>query len=704
MKILLVDDDAPAAQMLKKSLEIKQYSVDCAADGETAWELVEAFAYNLILLDVMLPKLDGVTFCQKLRAKGDRTPILLLTAQDSSTLQIAGLDAGTDDYLLKPYQLDELFARILAVLRRGAVDLIETVHGMGYRLTSKVKTQPVQESLKTANTVLNEVSSRSAESRLKAIWEQHIEKYSLRVKTIEQAVAALKTGTLSETSQQAALREAHTLAGSLGSFGFTEATCICHEIEQTLKTLGTPKQVEVNHLSRLVQKLRQELSQSPVHIQPNDDLYSSPNKPIANQQIHLLIVDDDEGISSALTIEAKMRGIETQTATTLAQARSILARTQLHIILLDLRFANSLENGFELLGEIFAVKSPIPVVVLTASESFSDRVRAAKLGARGFLQKPVSPSEVMDAIAQVLQQSNTLKAKLLIVDDDLEILDFLRTLLSPWGFQLALLDDPQKFWDTLEQFVPDLLILDWEMPNFSGIDLCQVVRTDPRWNQLPILFLSAHSDAETVQQVFTSGADDYVNKPIIESELIARILNRLERSKILQNFADIDALTGLSNRRKCVQDFNHLLRLANRQKQSLCFILLDLDRFKSINDAYGHDTGDKVLKQLAELFKRCFRDEDVVARWGGEEFAIGLYGINQQQCVYRMARFLETLRQYEFTDAQERKFQVTFSAGIAEYPYDGNNLEELYQVADTQLYKAKVSGRNQVLCSQLVSG
>lgn len=452
----------------------------------------------------------------------------------------------------------------------------------------------------------------------------------------------------------------------------------------------------------LVQKLGQEFSPSLVELPVKNRLYFSSNVASANQQIHLLIVDNGE-LVSALTAEAKLRGIRVQTAKTLARARKIVASTQLDLIVLDLSFSNSLENGLELLVELSAVKSPVPVLVLTASGNFSDRVQAVKLGATGFLQKPVSPSEVMDAVTQVLQKSNIPEAKLLIVDDDPQILEFLRTLLSPWGFQLALLDNPQEFWETLEQFAPDLLILDWQMPYFSGVELCQVVRADLRWNQLPILFLSAHNDPETVQRVFTSGADDYVNKPIVESELIARILNRLERSKILQHLADIDTLTGLSNRRKFVQGFNYLLRLAKRQKQSLCFVFLDLDCFKSINDSYGHDTGDKVLKQLAELLKYDFRDEDIVARWGGEEFAIGLYGIDQQQCVERITRFLQTFRQHEFIDTQKQKFQVTFSAGIAEYPCDGTNLEELYHVADTQLYKAKISGRNQVLSSQSVS-
>jgi DNA-binding response OmpR family regulator len=118
---------------------------------------------------------------------------------------------------------------------------------------------------------------------------------------------------------------------------------------------------------------------------------------------------------------------------------------------------------------------------------------------------------------------------LLIVDDDPQMLDFLRTLLIPWGFNLTLLDNPQQFWQTLKQTTPDLLILDIEMPDINGLKLCQVVRNDPDWSELPILFLSVHKDRETIEQVFIVGGDDYVNKPIIGSELIARILNRLER-------------------------------------------------------------------------------------------------------------------------------------------------------------------------------
>jgi DNA-binding response OmpR family regulator len=199
------------------------------------------------------------------------------------------------------------------------------------------------------------------------------------------------------------------------------------------------------------------------------------------------------------------------------------------------------ENGFGLLAELTTYQPPVPVLVFTAQENFADRVKVARLGGRGFLQKPVSPTQVMDAIAQVLQQSSTPGAKLLIVDDDPQLLDFLRTLLEPWGFKLTLLDDPQQFWDTLEQTAPDLLILDVEMPELSGIDLCQVVRNDPRWSELPVLILSARTDAQTLHQVFTVGADDYVSKPVVGPELVARVLNRLERTQILHKLRNLNS-------------------------------------------------------------------------------------------------------------------------------------------------------------------
>jgi len=119
MRILLVEDDQRIAKALAETLQDQHYIVDLATDGEAGWDFVEAFNYKLILLDVMLPKLDGIRFCQRLRRSGKMTPVLMLTAKDTSNDKVIGLDAGADDYVVKPFDLPELTARIRALLRRG---------------------------------------------------------------------------------------------------------------------------------------------------------------------------------------------------------------------------------------------------------------------------------------------------------------------------------------------------------------------------------------------------------------------------------------------------------------------------------------------------------------------------------------------------------------------------------------------------------
>ncbi len=641
MKILLVEDDEVVAEALRNVLTAQHYLVDLAADGQAGWELAEAFEYDLILLDLVLPKLDGLSFCQQRRAKGDHTPIVILTAQDTSTSKVKGLDTGADDYIVKPFDLQELLARIRALLRRrssspmpvlewgalhldpsncqvtynekllhltakeygllelflrntqrifsqsalldhlwsfaepptentvrahikslrqklkkagAAADFIETVYGLGYRLKAKDAqvgggiSQDVPQAVTTSkaspatsNSVTTAPAQQTVASELSTIWERCKEKYRDRLSILEQAVTDAIADTLSDELRQQAQLEAHTLVGSLGSFGLLEASHRSREIQHLFEAEGTLSQVQKENLSEQIVALRQFVEQPLAPLPPPEAVQeTTQSQPtLVQQKPRLLVVDDDDALALALVSEAASWGIHADTATDLSQARAAIALIRPDVVLLDLCLSDSAQSGFELLAELTTQQPPVSVVVFTAQESFAQRVKVARMGGRGFLQKPVSPAQVMDAIAQVLQQSSTTQAKLLVVDDDPQLLDFVRTLLEPWGFKLTLLDQPQLFWQVLEQTAPDLLILDIEMPDLSGIDLCLVVRHDPHWSELPVLFLSACADAQSVQQMFTVGADDYVSKPIVGPELVARVLNRLERTQILRKLRKI---------------------------------------------------------------------------------------------------------------------------------------------------------------------
>jgi len=163
----------------------------------------------------------------------------------------------------------------------------------------------------------------------------------------------------------------------------------------------------------------------------------------------------------------------------------------------------------------------------------------------------------------------------------------------------------------------------------------------------------------------------------------------------------LDELTGLSLRRKAQQDLAQSIRLAQTQQQPFCLALLDLDNFKQVNDRYGHHTGDYVLNYFGKLLRQSLRQEDIVGRWGGEEFIIGMYGITKQDGLKRLQEVLDQLNLYVFLADNQESFLVTFSAGIAQLPNDGADLKTLCYCADQALYQAKSAGRNQIFAPGL---
>ncbi|XGV97810.1 MAG: response regulator [Leptolyngbya sp. BL-A-14] len=506
MRILLVDDDALLTQTLASYLITQHYVVDVAMDGEAGWSYAQAANYDLILLDIDLPKLDGVRLCQTLRQAKYTMPILLLTAQGDSADKVLGLDAGADDYLVKPCTTEELSARIRALLRRqhtampvlqwgellldpctcevvyqkqvlplspkeygllelflrnpqrvfssssilehlwgfdapgeetirthikrlrrklkaaGVDEIIDTIYGMGYRL--KALTEPEPATIDTAK-------ADQARAAAIALWEQFKPPILERLLGLEQTVAAMKAGSLSETMRQTAARDAHKLAGSLGMFGFPKGSCLGQEIEEWFRTMKGTKSVD--QLDALVTALQQELQQTP---QASDS--------------NLLTALCEDSLNSELLT---------------SQSQDIPLR----------------ENR--------SVRSP-------------------------------------NACASNI--------KVLVVDDEPLILKTLQEFLPRWGIHPVMLSHPLDFWRILTREKPDLLILDVDMPHTNGIELCQMIRQRSEWDKLPILFLTAHRDPDIVLQLYRVGADDYVAKPFTESEIITRIFNRLERNRLLQ--------------------------------------------------------------------------------------------------------------------------------------------------------------------------
>ena len=234
------------------------------------------------------------------------------------------------------------------------------------------------------------------------------------------------------------------------------------------------------------------------------------------------------------------------------------------------------------------------------------------------------------------------------------------------------------------------------MPGVSGLELCRLVRSDPRWSQLPVVFLSGSHDADAVRRVYAAGADDFVSKPVAGPELQARIANRLERARLHRLLAETDPLTGLANRRRLERDLNRLQLLADRYHSDLSLAVVDVDHFKRVNDRYGHASGDEVLRRLAGHLQAAFRGEDAVARVGGEEFVVAMLGMRREDAVERLGGVLQSFRDTPQEMGGEL-VTVAASAGVAQHDRDGVGFEALYRAADGALRVAKASGRGRVL-------
>lgn len=420
----------------------------------------------------------------------------------------------------------------------------------------------------------------------------------------------------------------------------------------------------------------------------------------AGDRLRVLVVDDDRALCESIAAAATLRGMRCDTAAGPRDARALCAERPPTIVLLDLTFPpDGMADAYALLSELSAATPPIPVLVLTGTGVFTDRVEAARRGSRAFLTKSLLPDEVLDAVEQFLARDRLVSTRVLIVDDDPAVLGAMRVLLAAQDLEVSTLADPLRFWETLEEVAPELLILDVDMPGVNGPELCRTVRNDPRWSAVAVIFATAHTDAATVEEAFSAGADDYIAKPIVAGELVNRVANRLERIRLFRAQAETDYLTGLATRAKADKDLAHLAALADRFSEPLSVAMLDVDSFKLVNDRYGHPVGDSVLRRLGEHLRRDFRGTDVIGRWGGEEFIVGMYGMTRQDGVRRLSDTLGRFGEEEFTDGRETA-RVSFSAGVAEYPLDGSDLGAVSRAADEALYRAKAAGRARVLAAR----
>ena len=448
----------------------------------------------------------------------------------------------------------------------------------------------------------------------------------------------------------------------------------------------------------------------------------------------VLVVDDI--LANIKLLEARLMAeyFEVLTATSGAEALAICARERIDVVLLDVMMPGM--DGFEVCRRIKANKSTehVPVIMVTALDQTSDKIQGLEAGADDFLSKPVDDIALVTRVKnlarlKVLNDEMLMRAattqqmglpdsaaitralrgdsgRILLVDDNRRAVT--RTMQAVASVHDVFVDgDIQTALMRVAEHNFDLLVVSLSLASADGLRLCSQVRSLERTRHLPIIVMVDPGEEARLLRGLDMGVNDYLLRPIDRHELLARVKTQIKRkrhSDLLRTrleesveFAITDSLTGLHNRRYMEGHLRTLVSESHAAGRPLSVLVADIDHFKRINDTYGHDAGDHVLREFAKRFRRNTRGVDLACRFGGEEF-VTIMPDTMLDRAYQVAERLRTCVASEpFRLNGTTQLNITTSVGISMLEKPDDSPETLFKRADNALYAAKRDGRNRVV-------
>ncbi|MBL4876586.1 MAG: PleD family two-component system response regulator [Cohaesibacteraceae bacterium] len=451
----------------------------------------------------------------------------------------------------------------------------------------------------------------------------------------------------------------------------------------------------------------------------------------------ILVVDDIAANVKLLEARLMAEYFDVVTASSGAEALQILDDISIDIVLLDIMMPGM--DGFEVCERI--KKNPslmhIPVVMVTALDQPRDRVRGLAVGADDFLTKPVNDIALVTRVRNLVRlkvltdelRARAATSQQLGLDDTV-----ISTLNDPMeGARILLVDDRSSSRERIASYINKIHVLDVEedpqsalfrvadadydliivslgLQDFDGLRLCSQIRSLEQTRSVPLIVIAEQDDQAKILRALDIGVNDHILRPLDKHEMIARIATQIRgrryteqlRHSVQQTMemAITDSLTGLHNRRYLESHLSSLMRKAARLNKPISVLMLDIDHFKAVNDTYGHDAGDVVLKDFSNRIRKSIRGIDLACRMGGEEFIVVMPDTDPALAIVVAERIRKSISDKVIVVPQTgTRIEITVSIGIAARSPGLDQPETIMKAADTALYSAKREGRNRVVAA-----
>jgi len=497
-------------------------------------------------------------------------------------------------------------------------------------------------------------------------------------------------------------KRVHHLAGSGGTFGYAALSDVAKAMESALFSLEDDCQLTLADrelISTLLVDLSLAVDKGLADGVEMTSEFVLPLRGVPPPGQTVYLVEDDHSLGAEMEDQLLRYGYDVAVFSDAQSAEQALAEYSPAAMIVDLNLPEGELAGARLAN---AYKSTLqdkkPLIFISARDDWDARLAAARAGGQVYLTKPLDFSELLDSLDTVGLWWDEVPYKVMIVEDDLILAQSYAAILQAGGLEALVIEQVSNLISLVSEFQPDLILMDVNMPECSGLEAAGVIRQKAEWISIPIVFLSTENDINRQMEALQLGGDDFLKKPIGAEHLTAVVKMRIRRFRKLRSRMQLDTLSGLLNHATLKARLQTEISRSLRQDAHLTFAMIDLDDFKSVNDRFGHPVGDEVIKSVSRLLVQRLRHSDIVGRYGGEEFAV----ILPDTSLLAAQELMDELRE-QFSVINHRckkgEFACTFSVGLAALPPYAD-VNGIIDAADSALYRAKDEGRNRTCINE----
>lgn len=483
----------------------------------------------------------------------------------------------------------------------------------------------------------------------------------------------------------------HSLCGATGTYGFTALYESFRDLDVYLKQLTDYNELTATHrseISHLIERIKDTVAAKQKKLRSSLESYQN----LISSQLIIYLIDHKNPFKNNLQKALQHEGYDLKLIKTIKEFQNLTKDQLPAAIIVDqtyldhdnLKKITSLRQQFE-----------IPFLCMATDSQILTRLKAIRTGFSGFFEQSMDIPEITIRLVELCNIGSKDNYRILILDDSETLVEYYALILREAGLNVATITDPMMLLYALQDYNPNLLLMDLYLPGCTGFELATMVRQEEFYMSLPIIFISTENDRYKQLAILNGcGGDDFLTKPVLPQNLVAAVKSRAQRSALLNAHLIHDPLTQLLTHACILKQLRLELSKAKQGKQNLIVAMIDLDNFKSINDKFGHPTGDVVLKKIAMLLSENLRQNDFIGRYGGEEFIIIFPNTSLNNALKICNEIREIISAHLFEFKGENVY-VTLSAGIADFPtYTG--VDSIINAADRALYNAKLDGRNKV--------